>query len=502
MRIGLDIGTTNSCAAIFDGRAARMLELGEGTNTILPSVVTIVDKDILVGHEAIEAGRHHPDDCFRNFKRRLAERWHDDEDTGHQTVQGLDGFTHYKGTAVHTWSPQELTGFIAQTLTEAGNAKLNPQDEVTGAVIGVPADFTQSQRVAVMQAARLAGIENVELMHEPTAAALAYGFDAKKARRIAVFDLGGGTFDISIVQTGNGLVDVLATSGIRDLGGADWDRKIADHVCELWRLEHREQIDADEIVEHGQLDRAMPRILVEAERVKKQLTERDRVEFRVENATRTKDGVSLHIIQQIDRRVFDELTRDLRERAINACKMAIEDLRREDANFSVKDLHDILLVGGMTRVPSIRADVEAFFERAPRRSESPEHVVAMGCAIRAAILDGRKIDVTLADILSHAVGLETSNGFSAVLFEKGASYPCAETFTLTNEADDLTQLSIRLLEGDASKARGCDLIWATEVPVEEPGPAMTARHKLTVKIDAAGRIHASCDGQEYRGEAA
>lgn len=502
MRVGLDVGSTNSAAAFYDGRAPKMIELGEGTNTILPSVVTIVDKDILVGHEAIEAGRRFPDDCFRNFKRRLAERWHDDEDTGHQTVQGLDGMLHFKGTAVHTWSPQELTSFIMQTLAEAANAKLMPQDEVTGAVIGVPADFTQTQRLAVLQAARMAGLNEVELMHEPTAAALAYGFDAKKARRIAVFDLGGGTFDISIVQTGNGLVDVLATSGIRDLGGADWDRRLADHVCELWRLENRDKIDEDNIVDGGQLDRAMPRILVEAERVKKQLSERDRVEFRVENATRTKDGVSLHIIQQIDRRVFDELTRDLRERAINACRTVIQDLRRDDPNFSVKDLHDILLVGGMTRVPSIRADVEAFFGRAPRRSESPEHVVAMGCAIRAAILDGRKIDVTLADILSHAIGIETSNGVAAILFPKGSPYPCEETFTLTNEADDQAQCSIRLLEGDASKARGCDLIWAAESPIDEPGPAMTARHKLTVKIDAAGRIIARCGELEYQGESA
>lgn len=488
MMLGIDLGTTNSSAAIWDGRAARMIELGEGVNTILPSVVTVANGELYVGQDAIEIGKQYPDDCFRHFKRRMAERWHDEEDTGHQTCQGPDGMTHYRSSDGHTYSPAELSSFLIGALVDAANARLAESDQVTGAVICVPADFTQTQRDAVTEAAKLAGLTKIELMHEPTAAALAYGFDAKKARRIAVFDLGGGTLDLTIVQTGAGLVDVLTTNGIRDLGGTDFDKRIADYMVNLWRTEHQTDLAVR--------DAAMLRIRVEAEAAKKRLSDKQVTEFRVEDIDKTRDGITQHLIYPLDRKVFDELTRDLRERITSACQAALSDARRDDPNFSIRDLHDVLLVGGMTRVPSIRALVAEFFGKAPKRDEAPEQVVAMGAAIRAAILDGRKTDITIADITSHTLAIETVDGVAAVLFEKGTSYPAEDTFLLSNADADQKQLSIRLVQGERHKALDCERLWSAEIPIELCD-AETVRLPLVAKLDASGRPSVSVGGLEY-----
>lgn len=496
--IGIDIGTSNSCAAFWDGRAARMIELGEGINTILPSVVTIAEGGVYVGQDAIEMGKRYPDYCFRHFKRRLAEPWHHDEDSGDRTTcEGVDesgqpnGLTYYQGPDGTKYSPVVLTAYLIEALVRAANERLSPHDSVTGAVICVPADFTQSQRMAVAEAAKMAGLARVEVMHEPTAAALAYGYDAKKARRIAIFDLGGGTFDLSIVQTGGGLVDVLTTNGVRDLGGTDFDQRIADYVVNLWEQHNT-------FSSKKARDSALIRIGPEAEAVKKRLSDRTEAPFRLEGIDRTKEGVSLNMIYSIERETFESLTRDLRDRIMLACKMAVDDARRDDPNFSVKDLHDVLLVGGMTRVPSVRATVAEFFGKPPKKDESPEQVVAMGAAIRAAILDGRKPDITIADITSHTLALETAGGVAAVLFPKGTSYPIEDTFQIANEDDDQKQLSIRLIQGEAHRASVCELLWSAEIPVE-PSPATKSVKPLTAKLDASGRPFVTIGGLEYRG---
>lgn len=493
MWISIDLGTSNSCAAYFDGRAPRMIELGEGVNTILPSVVTIHEGEMHVGQDAIELGKRVPDFCFRHFKRKLGEQWNDNEDSGHQTRPGPDGSVHYAGPDGHTYSPVELCSAIIAKLVDAANAKFMPQDEVTGAVICVPADFTQSQRKAVEEAAHLAGLERVELMNEPTAAALAYGYDAKKARRIAVFDLGGGTFDVSIVSTGNGLVDVLTTNGIRDLGGTDFDKRIASYMVNQWRNEHGTDLAVE--------DDAMLRIRTEAEAAKKRLSEKHSTHFRLLDIDRSKGSNSLHMSYDLDRVTFEDITKSEREKIISACKAAIADVRRGDPNFSVKDLHDVLLVGGMTRVPSIRAVAELFFGKAPRKTENPEQVVAMGAAIRAAIIEGRKPDLTIADILSHSIAIETVGDVAAILAPKGTNYPFSETFTLANVDAGQKQLSIRLVQGEAGRASVCELMASAEVPVE-PGPAQSRRAALTLTLDASGRPTVTCGDTVIYGEAA
>lgn len=504
MFVGLDIGTTNSCAAIWDGRAARMLELDESGAIIMPSVVTIADGQAYVGHEALEMGKRHPDYCFQHFKRSLAQKWHPDEDSGHQTCEGVDedgqpnGMTAYRGPDGHVYSPVELTAYIIEDLIKAANARLAPDASVTGAVICLPADFTQAQVRAVEDAARLAGLETFSTMKEPTAAALAYGYDAKKARRIAVFDLGGGTFDISVVQTGGGLVDVIANNGIRDVGGTDFDKRIADYILNVWRTKRHAEDPTTESADLVLNDNAMIRIRNEAEAAKKRLTDKDSTEFRVMEVARSKDGVWLHMIERVDRKTFDELTRDLRERIAGACRAALADARRDDPNFSVKDLHDVLLVGGMSRVQSVKATAAEFFGKPPKRDESPEQVVAMGAAIKAAIIEGRKPDITIADLTSHAIAIETVGNVPAVLVPRGTNYPFEETFMLSNPDPDQEELSIRLIQADKPRATDCELLWEAEIPVE-PGPAQTARKPLTIRIDASGRPTAECDGLLFEG---
>jgi len=489
-RIGIDLGSTNSCCAIWDGNAARMVEIGEGVNTILPSVITIADGEIYIGQSAIDIGKQHPEYCYRHFKRRVAAVWHDSEDTGPQTCRADNGDLHYRGPEGFTYSPVELVSYLIATLVTAANQRLQPLDSVTGAVICVPPDFTRAQRDAIVEAANLAGLDDVELMHEPTAAAIASGFDAKKAKTIVVLDAGGGTVDCTVVRAGNGLIDVLATNGNRALGGEDFDEAIADTVANLYRTEHQVDLKVR--------DAAMVRIMIEAEAVKKRLSEKTETVFRVDDIDRSRDGVTLHINYPISRAMFEEMTKDLRARIVNACKALLDDLKRQDANWSIRDIHEVLCVGGMTRVPSIRQIAKDVFGKEARRDAAPEQVVAMGAAIRAAILDGRKADITIADVLGQAISIETTDGIAAVLVPRGMSIPFSDTFMLSNPDEGQTEISVRLLSGDAARASACQPLWATEIPIEASEPE-TARVPLMVKINASGRATVEVAGQVFEG---
>jgi molecular chaperone DnaK len=488
MRTSLDIGSTNSSAAWFDGKAARMIDLAD-SSSILPSVVTIVDGDCLVGHDAIEAGRRNPAFMFRNWKRQLGAKWHDLEDTGYQTCEGPDGMLAYRGPDGHTYLPEELYSFVVQELLRATQDKLGEMP--TGVVLCVPADFVQSQREAAERAVNLA-MERMrdedsqpyplalELMHEPTAAALAYGYDSKKAKRIFVVDLGGGTLDCSYIQSGGGNTLVKTTNGIRDCGGADWDRMLADFVVSMWRTEHPDLADP------GTRDAAMSLIMTEAEDVKKRLSAKTETLFRIDDFDREHDGTDVHLSYTITRKAFEEMTAPLIRRVIGACQIALEDAHRLDANFSIKDLHDVLLVGGMTRMPAVQEAVKAFFGKAPSKRENPEQAVALGAAIKAAMLDGRRPDLTINDISSHTLALEVSGDTAAILLPKGSPFPSEAAFSVTNETDGQKQISLRLIQGEAHRASVCELLASAEHSIE-PVAAKAARVPLVARLDASGR---------------
>lgn len=476
MIIGLDLGASNSVACLWDGKL-RMIETTESGATSLPSVVTIANGEALVGQAAVEAGRQFPDYDFRNFKRKMAERWHDDEDTGYQTCRGDDGMLAYRGPDGFTYSPIELSALVIAEMVRAANQFMAPHDTVTGAVIGIPATFTPDQIDAVKQAAKMAGLENVTTLEEPVAAAIANNIDAKKARCSLVCDFGGNTLDVSLLRSGEGLIKVIAKNGIGDLGGADFDKRIADYAVNLFRTETKKDLQLR--------DAAMTRVLVEAEAVKKRLTDAEETTFRVENIDRTAEGVSLHMIYKVDRKILNELTRDLQERVLTAIKAAIDDAKRKDPKFTQADIQDLLLVGGMTRVPAVRQMVSDFFGKQPKRDENPERVVAEGLAIKAAIIEGRKPDVTIQDVLSFDVAVETRANVPAIILARGTNFPVQKTFKLRNADDDQTELSVRLLYATRPKAADCHLLDARDIPIE-PGPAETREVVLTVQVDAEG----------------
>lgn len=485
--VGLDIGASNSCVARFDGRAARMIDLPDGSS-ILPSVVTFVDGGYLIGHDAIEAGRKSSTYMFRNWKRQLGAKWHDLEDTGYQTCEAPDGMLGYQAPG-EVILPEELTSYIAHELLRAAQDKLGAMPK--GAVLAVPADFIQSQREAAERAVHMAvdrirkedGVDypfTLELMHEPTAAALADGYDARRATRIAVVDLGGSTLDVSFIQSGGGLTVVKTTNGIRDCGGIDWDKMLADYVVSLWRTEHPDLADP------MTRDAAMSLIMTEAEDVKKRLSSKTETPFRIDDFDKTQDGTDVHLNYTITRRAFEEMTAPLTRRIIGACQIALEDAVRLDPKFSVKDLHAVLLVGGMTRMPSIQEAVKQFFQRQPSKKENPETLVAFGAAIRGAMIEGRRPDLTINDISSHSLALEVAGDTAAILLPKGSPFSSEVSFTLTNENDNQPQLSLRVIQGEANRASVCELLVSAEHPID-PVPAKTARVPLVARLDTSGR---------------
>jgi len=475
--IGIDAGSTNSCCAIWDGKL-RMIEMTEGGATSMPSVVTIANGVALVGQAAVDAGRVNPDYDYRNWKILTAKPWNDDKDTGYQTCAGPDGMIAFRGPDGALYTPVELTSYVIGEMIHAANEYLAPHDTVTGAVIGVPATFTPDQIAAVKEAAKMAGLENVTTLEEPVAAAIASNIDAKKTRTAVVYDHGGGTVDITVIRSGEGLIKVLAKNGIGEgVGGADYDRRLADFVVNLFRTEHKKDL--------ALRDAAMTRILIEAEQVKKRLTDVEETVFRVENVDRTAEGVSLHMIYPVSRRTMEQLTVDLQKNIIEACKAAMEDAKRKDPKWTQADIHELIFAGGMTRSPLIKQTVSEFFGKQPKRVDSPEQIVAQGLAIKAAIIEGRKPDITIADILSFDVAVETKANVPSIILARGTSFPIEKSVKLRNADDDQTELSIRLMFANRPRASDCHILEARDIQIE-PAPAETHEVVLTIRVDEEG----------------
>jgi molecular chaperone DnaK len=503
--VGIDLGTTNSSISRYNGRAPEVISVdGE---PLLPSVVTIVPADavgpgenqIFVGIDAIEAGKNKGfrDYCFRHFKRRLGEMWHPDEDTGHQTVAAPDGSTHYQGPDGHTFSPIELCSMVIDKLLEAATAKFKGEAP-DAAVICVPATFTPAQRKAVEEAGRMAGLAYVELMDEPTAAALAYGYDFKRVRRIAVLDVGGGTTDVSIIQTGAGLVTVLGTGGSSITGGSDVTDILGRYMVNEWAKDH-------DGVDLAVDDTAMPLILSEAEETKIRLSRKQATEFKIKDFDRSPGGTDLHMAYGVDRELLESLAKDLLQRMRAACMVAIGDAQRKDPNFSIKDLHDVVLVGGGTRMPAVQKLAEEIFGQEAKTDIDPEIAVVLGAAIRAAVLEGRKSDLTISDISSHAIAVEVYDkveGVASVVIPRGTPYPTEKpiVFALTNREPGQETLPVRIVAGESDRAASCDLLYKIDVPLEPRDPRV-ARVPFSIGLNAKGEPYGECGGVEF-GEAA
>jgi molecular chaperone DnaK len=496
--VGIDMGTTNSSISRWNGRGPEVIPV-DG-KALMPSVVTIAPADavgpdesqIFVGIDGIEVGKRYRDYCFRLFKRRLGEMWHADEDTGYQTVGSGDGMLHYQGPDGHTYSPVELCSMVIGKLLDAATEKFKGE-RPDGAVICVPATFTPSQRKAVEEAGQMAGLAYIELMDEPTAAALAYGFDFKKVRRIAVLDVGGGTTDVSIIQTGNGLVTVLGTGGSSITGGSDVDAILGRYIVNEWSKQHETDLAVD--------DSAMSLVLQEAEQAKIRLSRKQKTEFRIKDFDRTPGGVVLHMDEIIDRPLLEHLAQDLLKRMRAACEVAMAEAKRKDPNFSARDLNDVVLVGGGTRMPAVQALARDIFGQEAKTDIDPEVAVVLGAAIRAAVIEGRKSDLTIQDVLSYSVAVEVYDkveGVASVVIPRGTTYPTPSPliFALTNREPGQAVLPVRIVTGDHDRASACDLLHAIDVPIE-PGDPRSERVQFTIGLNARGEVFGTCGDQEW-----
>jgi len=496
--VGIDLGSTNSSISHWTPRGPEVISI-DGS-PLMPSVVTIVpndavgpgDSQVFVGLDGIEAGKRYRDWSFRLFKRQLAAMWHADEETGYQTVGALDGTLHYQGPDTHTYSPTELCAMVIGKLLDAAEAKFNGE-RPDAAVICVPATFTPSQRKAVTDAGMMAGLAYVDLMDEPTAAALAYGYDFKRTRRIAVLDVGGGTTDVSIIQTGSGLVTVLGTGGSSITGGSDVDSMLGRYIVNEWAKERSVDLAVD--------DTAMTLVLQEAEEAKKRLSRKQKTDFRIKDFDRTPGGEVLHMDHAIDRPMLEHLSKEILARMRQACTIAIAEVQRKDPKFSVRDLNDVVLVGGGTRMPAVQALAAQVFGQNPKTDIDPEVAVVLGAAIRAAVLEGRKSDLKIHDILSYSVAVEVYDkveGVASVVIPRGCPYPSEkiEAFVLTNREAGQNILPVRIVTGDHDRAAACDLLHAIDVPIDRADPR-TARVAFTVGLDERGNPYGSVGGVKF-----
>ena len=496
--VGIDMGSSNSSISWYNGRVAEVIPV-DG-KPLMPSIVTIVPADsvgpdesqIFVGIDGIEVGRRFPAYCYRYAKRRLAEMWHPSEDQGYQGVEAPDGYLHFQGPDEHTYSPVEICSMLIGKLLDAATEKFRGE-RPDGAVICVPATFSPSQRKAVEEAGLAAGLTYIELMDEPTAAAVAYGYTATRTERLVVVDVGGGTTDISILQTGNGLVTVLGTGGSSITGGADIDAILGRYIVNQWSAKHETDLAVD--------DSAMALVLQEAEQAKIRLSRKQKTEMKIKDFDRTPAGVQVHLEETIDRMLLEHLAKDLLKRMRSACEIAIADVKRKDANFSVRDLTAAIPVGGGSRMPAVLAMIRDVFGKEPKTDIDPETAVVLGAGIRAAVIEGRKSDLTISDITSWSISIEVHDkveGVASVVIPRGTPYPSERVlpFVLTNREPGQSVLPVRIVTGDHDRASACDLLHAIDVPLE-PGDPRSARVPFTVGLNSRGEAYGTVGEIEW-----
>lgn len=504
--IGIDLGSTNSTAAVERNGVIQFFLFGDSEQ--LPSVVAVPPDGGLpvIGREAIVLGRRDPLSKFDNFKRMLGEVWRRSEDQGDRTTMGPDGLIWMVGpgadlatpeTVEETcWAIEELAAEILVHIREAASEQL--EEEITSAVIGVPTDFREPQRNAVMKAAKRAGFEQVSLINEPTAAALAYADQGVEDGVIAVYDFGGGTFDITLLRAGDGLPIVLASNGQRHLGGRDIDERLKDWILEQWRDDRLAAGDPNS-AELATDDMAVARLLDEAQAVKHRLTDAEETTFAVREIARDNEGVPLDLEYPVDRQRLNSLAKPLIDRTIEIARRAVAEVKESEKFFDLNMIDHGIVVGGQTKMPAVWSAFGKLINKTPLDRLDPETVVARGAAILGAIEDGRRTDTTIQDKSSHPIALETKNDKPATLFRKGTPFGTEQVFNiLPIQAPDSTpehprmadpnqrHLSLRLLEGDELIASRMTPLFADDVAI--PGDADGFPTMLiTAGIDKNGR---------------